>query len=1412
MQTRFIVTLLASLLAAFGTYAGDCFAAPDDYIGDSNIYVGSTDQRARPNVLFILDTSLATLNPAGTGSYSSPFSCTGPATNQAATCSKDATKSYSPDAAPPFNPEEIYQLTVTGSWARLRIATPFLLSDAAGCIGTKSYEVSGTQVTDYKNMQVYLAKYGTYTGVGDTWFPSLTNATCDTTSGRGGTYATGDYLNFVFHNVVPSTTTTAATVVHAVPGNKYAYFTALRGHTVPSEAEYVNGRNLPLCNFSDPTVGYNGHCSEPYVGQNADLYWSRGADVKLTAVNLTLTPMWSAGTTYAGPPAMTNYETQREVFYQALEDVITAQRANINFGVMVYNPNIQGAMIIDHPTVSSRTTHVQDLRLEANLNNFLSLLPKGENSGVLANKTNPDAYTIDAGEGPRPIKAGPQRPLAEALFDAGHYLKTLYPGTSQYIYESDTIDSAVSAYDNVVNCDYNHIIMITNGLPNAETTSNVGYLSIGNQGDYDGDFAADPTLERSYGQGTHFLDDIAGYLHDTKGITVYTILAFQGYDSLLDNAAIDGGSSHTQPDGTTQGVYLAGSAGELAAAFSDIFNNIVAEKDTAFVAPVVPASSTNRTISSNRVYLGLFKPQTKAAWHGNVKKYKVKFGTVDTLADASGNDATDSNGDFITNVKSYWGSAVVDGAEKIFAADPVKPYRLVSEGDGGIVDAGGIGGSLKARPSLVDGETYWSRQIFSYLSGSKAFLRNDATTPATYLTPAQLGLPADATDARTRLVDWIYGFDAYNDNNRYGVRDWLMGDVLHSRPLVFNYANYDDEDEDLCSNNPRVDASGVSHYNSSVIFVGGNDGMMHAFRDCDGKELWGFVPPMLLNRLKFLPDIKHTIFVDGAPTLYVHDTLNDGVIKASEDDKVILLFGLRRGGGNDTLDDDGNLSTQIPRGAYYALDVTDPLNPSMLWEITSNTYGYEELAETWSQPRLGMLKDYNSPANTWVVAFVGAGYDQNEDLRWGNTQTFPNNTTYTTDTTGLTNDGGTQTSPGTSGPYNPRGRGIFAIKVAQLETYTLTTTNAQGETVSYAGKKKPNLTGSGGLLWKYTYGSGTGTASAGQSSQMTYSFPSDLTILDMNGDNLVDRIYVGDTGGRMWRFDDNGNPYTFDLDGGNNWTGQIIFSSNPGYDGDFDDTTGAYSITAETSNGRKIFYKPAVTIVQGNPVLYFGTGDREHPLNFNVVDRIYSLIDRGQNYSTSDQLPAGTNADGSRTDNVTEANLIDLTDNDIQNSSMTVAGKVLDDLAAQTTFGWYIKLEHTGEKSLAAPVVFAGQAFYTTYAPHLVIEDPCEAGNLGTSRLYQLDYQTGEAVYNYAADNTQTANTANEYANKEGAILLKADRVKELGEGIPSGIVTLIDASGNVTMMISASNRVGTFNAPDTRLITPVYYMQWAPK
>ena len=137
-----------------------------------------------------------------------------------------------------------------------------------------------------------------------------------------------------------------------------------------------------------------------------------------------------------------------------------------------------------------------------------------------------------------------------------------------------------------------------------------------------------------------------------------------------------------------------------------------------------------------------------------------------------------------------------------------------------------------------------------------------------------------------------------------------------------------------------------------------------------------------------------------------------------------------------------------------------------------------------------------------------------------------------------------------------------------------------------------------------------------------------------------------------------------------------------------------------------------------------------------------------------------------------------------------------------------------GEKVLAAPVMFNNEAYYTTYTPEVDpnADDPCSVGNLGSSHLYHLSALTGEAVYNYDLANDSVYDTLGEDSRAKGTdgqVLSRSDRVRSLGEGIPSGIVTLIDASGRVTMMISSSNRVETYNAPDIKLISPVYWMQW---
>ena len=525
---------------------------------------------------------------------------------------------------------------------------------------------------------------------------------------------------------------------------------------------------------------------------------------------------------------------------------------------------------------------------------------------------------------------------------------------------------------------------------------------------------------------------------------------------------------------------------------------------------------------------------------------------------------------------------------------------------------------------------------------------------------------ADST-TKNQLINFIAGADGFDDDkdgDSTEIRDWVLGDVLHSKPLIFNYASFDSSHE------------ADPNYNKSVVFVGTNDGMFHAFNDADGKESWAFIPDNILPRLKDLRDVTHNYFADGTPVAYVHDVNNDGIVQANDGDKVVILFGQGRGGGRSTLDATGS------RGAYYALDVSNPQAPVLRWKIDSSTAGFDELGETWSTPRLAKVK-IGTVAK--IVAFVGAGYDNNEDLRFGNNMLFPA-TTATTDTTLPTQDGGQATSTDSSDPLNPRGRGVYAIEVATLVKDNNT------------GIYSPDFTNEGTLLWSYTHTSSNG---------MDYSIPSDLTVMDMDGDGFSDRIYVGDLGGRIWRFDI-GDSSTA------NWTGRMIFKANS---------------STDSVKGRKIFYKPTVALTNGIPTLYFGTGDRSHPLNTAVTDRLFAVRDRGQ------LTPVDISA------------LMDMTADTLQETNTTASDiqSILTTLNAGSNYGWYIDLNRAGEKVLATSLVFNGQAFYTTYTPSSDAElDTCQIGNLGISRVYQLDYATAEAVRNYDIDN-DSRNVCNQY-------------------------------------------------------------------
>src|SRR5690606_6982761 len=88
-----------------------------------------------------------------------------------------------------------------------------------------------------------------------------------------------------------------------------------------------------------------------------------------------------------------------------------------------------------------------------------------------------------------------------------------------------------------------------------------------------------------------------------------------------------------------------------------------------------------------------------------------------------------------------------------------------------------------------------------------------------------------------------------------------------------------------------------------VLYVGGNDGMLHGFSAKDGNELLAYVPRGVVSNLKDLadPDYAHKYFVDGSPMT--------GDIKDSSTWKTLLVGTLGAGGKG-----------------YFVLNVTDPSN------------------------------------------------------------------------------------------------------------------------------------------------------------------------------------------------------------------------------------------------------------------------------------------------------------------------------------------------------------------------------------------------------------------------------------------------------------------------------------------------------
>lgn len=905
------------------------------------------------------------------------------------------------------------------------------------------------------------------------------------------------------------------------------------------------------------------------------------------------------------------------------------------------------------------------------------------------------------------ITADGWTPLAEVLYEAATYFR----GEDSPFHNNTRYTSPILA-----TCQTNHIILISDGMSRHDRHS-VLASAIGDQ-DGDGhepgedshkDYGSDRDTERL---GSDYLDDVAKYLYDNdhasnlagqQNVLTYTV----GFGEVGADAGAVKLLNETIANGTGGAINNAYLATDMPA-LREILKSILAEirkVNTSFAAPIIPASPQNRYASGERVYFGLFKPTGDGRWLGNLKKYGLD--AEGQLLGSDGQVAVDEDGRILDTAISYWSTAA-DGRE---------------------VSAGGAGEVL-----LGSG----GRRIYSNIvtNTDLTYADNAFALGNSSLTAAMLNA-VDSTE-RDRLINFVRGIDVYDDDGDGDTTDrrsWILGDILHPSPVTVHYDDY------AFTSAGEADIT----INKSLIFAASNDGQLHAFRDADGEELWSFIPDILLSDLEALRDGEHTYLVDMAPEVFIFDPGQDG--PSDPGDQVILLFGLRRGAGKDLL-----LTDQV-RGAYYALDVTTPDSPQLLWKLSADVVsGFDELGEAWSPPTLARMKvKEDGTLKDMLVAVFGAGYDNNEDLRYGNTQGFPKSgdTTDTTDTTLTTDDAGNVTSSGKGAQHNPRGRGLFAVKVGEFGT-------SPGFTPAKSVKK----------VWGYSFA---------DNAAMHFGIPAETAALDLNHDGYVDRFYVGDTGGQLWRLDAASGDT-------NSWQVNLIFQANGG--------TG-------TEKGRKFFYRPSVTVERnGQPMIFIGSGDRVHPLNEAVVDRLYAVRD-----------PAIDNWDKTP---LNEDDLTDVTENTLQGDDEDAVSTKLVEL--RSSDGWFIRIDQTpGEKVLASPLVFNGVTYFTSFTPtEPEGDDPCKSGNLGTARIYAVDYRNGEAVFNYDLlnDSEKDNVTNNRAKTRDNKVLRRSDRERTIGSGIPSEVKVVITEQGEAKIMSATDAGMQTEDALPGSGVRPLYWLQ----
>jgi type IV pilus assembly protein PilY1 len=785
-----------------------------------------------------------------------------------------------------------------------------------------------------------------------------------------------------------------------------------------------------------------------------------------------------------------------------------------------------------------------------------------------------------------------------------------------------------------------------------------------------------------------------------------------------DSNPADTSKWSTTVKGTPDNYFLVTDPGKLETSLDTLFRKILAKISSGTAAATVAASANGVGVTYQAFYEAERTDTSgdRATWAGSLGALWTDAAGL-LREDANGNNQLD---DYATDPVvqfSYQAGSGRTVATRTFTSSP-DPTKY-TPGTPVTVELADLKTLWNARQQLWDPgmsitqrpySTLWSstsgRYIFTWVDANGDGIVQPSEIRPFIWSTGDDGINAsnyrylntDSTTEAANIVNWIRGQEITGLRNRTvdfdntpGLigRVLRLGDIVNSTPLPVSAPA---ESYDLLYNDSSYASFRTAYRDRrQVVYVGANDGMLHAFNagfynaSCQrftlqptnavctkntpnatgaatatpvaqplGAELWAYVPKNLLAHLRWLtdPSYKHTYYVDGAPLAF------DAKIFAADTTHVggwgtLLLVPFRLGGGSITVDTStsGPSNNVTSDSAYVLMDVTNPeVPPTLLGEITlPGTYAL-------SVPAVAVVRDAASGSPNKFFLAVG------------------------------------------SGPTDPRK--VASNQNLRVSIYDLA--SFVGATTAPAPVRVLDF----------------GSSSAGQNS-----FAGDLIASDFNLDGKAEAIYFGsvlgtgssaDYGGHFWRIAVGANPAV------SAWTGGQMLN---------------LTVASIAPNGMPVTVRPTLgRNTRGAPMVYFGTGRLYNSSDkaTTAQQRIFGLID-------TSLLPAN---DPQYSATIGMSNLVDVTNVNVFPPDSVGVSKVTNaptntSFTGVTTFaglaaafdskgvaGWYRNLTTNGtnpsERVVSAQSLLGGLLLTAAYTPGTSI-----CTGLGASVLYGQNYQTG---------------------------------------------------------------------------------------